>query len=97
MFRAELSWLCSYSVACYNGSLEAHQNASRYISTERAVLDDVKDWASETIAELMSQVEELQSEACGLREGLDDVKSMRRITTVHDIPCECDFYLNRQI
>lgn len=47
------------------------------------------------IETMQAEKEVLLSRIRGLREGLNDIKSLRRIVTKEDVPDECSFYLKR--
>jgi hypothetical protein len=44
---------------------------------------------------MVEYVASLESSVAGLRDGLEDIKSLRRVNCVEDVPSECDFYLTR--
>ncbi len=59
----------------------------------RKTLADRED----AIRRMQEELNELRNESDGLREGLEDVRSLRRIDDLSDVAKECDFYLSRAL
>ena len=57
--------------------------------------ESLYDAAHSELVDIKSRLDVANSRIASLREGIEDIRSLRRINCVDDVPVECDFYLNR--
>lgn len=75
--------------------LDRIEKAQSPADSERFKETLIERLAKSKIEAMQAENEVLLSRIRSLREGLNDIKSFRRIVTRDDVPNECDFYLNR--